>query len=108
MSKYKKVTYCDQCGCSNPWALSKGSSLMESPNFCSSCGKPLKEQDPKKEGDKVEVEATIDQEEDSFVVSDNIPPLELDIEACVFGAKNSQPLSNLLKPVPQEKPENGG
>ena len=108
MSEYKKVTYCDQCGCSNPWVLSKVSSLIESPNFCSSCGKPLKGQDLKKEGNKAKAEAITEEEEELHVIPDNIPPLELDIGACVFGAKNSQPLSNLLKPVPQEKPEDGG
>ena len=106
MSKYKKVTYCDQCGCSNPWVLSKVSSLMESPNFCCSCGKPLKKQALKKEENKAKT--IIEEERESFVIPDDIEPLELDIEACVFGAKNSQPLSNLLKPVPQEKPEDGG
>jgi len=108
MSKYKKVTYCDQCGCSNPWVLSKVSSLMESPNFCSSCGKPLKGQDSQKEENKAKTEAISEKEEELPVIPNDIPPLELDIEACVFGAKNSQPLSNLLKPVPQEKPEDGG
>jgi len=106
MSKYKKVTYCSHCGNSNPWVLSKVSSLLEAPNFCSSCGVSFKEATKKPE--KREVKAETEEVEEIIEISTNIPPLELDIEGCVFGTKNSQTLSNLMKPVPQESPEDGG
>jgi hypothetical protein len=106
MSKYKKVTYCSSCGNSNPWVLSKASSLLEAPNFCSSCGVSFKEAAKKPE--KKEVKAETEEAEEAIKISTNIPPLELDIEGCVFGTKNSQTLSNLMRPVPEESPEDGG
>jgi hypothetical protein len=107
MSKYKKVTYCNKCGSSNPWVLSKASSLLESPNFCSSCGTSFNGSVPKPETKEIEAENQ-EIEEELIKISTDIPPLELDIEGCVFGSKNSQTLSNLMKPVPQESPKDGG
>ena len=106
MSKYKKVTYCSHCGSSNPWVLSKASSLLEAPNFCSSCGVSFKGAAEKPE--KREAKAETEEVEETIEISTNIPPLELDIEGCVFGTKNSQTLSNLMRPVPEESPEDGG
>lgn len=106
MSKYKKVTYCSSCGNSNPWVLSKASSLLEAPNFCSSCGVSFK--GAAKKPEKKEVTAETEEVEETIEISTNIPPLELDIEGCVFGAKKSQTLSNLMRPVPEESPEDGG
>ena len=78
MSKYKKVTYCSHCGSSNPWVLSKASSLLEAPNFCSSCGVSFKEAAKKPE--KREVKAETEEVEEIIEISTNIPPLELDLE----------------------------
>tara|TARA_R100000742_G_C4256776_1_gene74639 strand:+ start:351 stop:680 length:330 start_codon:yes stop_codon:yes gene_type:complete len=109
MSKYKKVTYCSSCGNSNPWVLSKASSLLEAPNFCSSCGASFKGAAKKLEKREVKAETEETEEvEETIEISTNIPPLELDIEGCVFGAKKSQTLSNLMRPVPEESPEDGG
>ena len=106
MSKYKKVTYCSHCGSSNPWVLSKASSLLEAPNFCSSCGVSFK--GAAEQPEKREAKAETEEVEEIIEISTNIPPLELDIEGCVFGTKNSQTLSNLMRPVPEESPEDGG
>lgn len=110
MSKYKKVTYCNKCGSSNPWLLPKTSSLLECPKFCSSCGISFKGDSPKKDNEKADAEEPLNREEKEQLarISTNIPPLELDIEGSIFGAKKSQTLSNLIKPVPEESPEDGG
>ena len=108
MSKYKKVTYCNTCGSSNPWVLSKSSSLLEAPNFCSSCGASFKGAAKKPEKREAKAKAGNEEVEKAIEISTNIPPLELDMEGCVFGAKKSQTLSNLMRPVPEESPKDGG
>jgi len=107
MPKYVKATYCKNCGSSNEPSFEKGSSLMEKPKFCSSCGcdlstgkKPKKKKQKKKV--KAEAEETVKKK---VLISKNIPPLELEEESCYFGDKNISTLGNLVSPVPKETPE---
>jgi hypothetical protein len=107
MPKYIKATYCKNCGSSNEPSFEKGSSLMEKPKFCSSCGcdlstgkKPKKKKQKKKV--KAETEETVERE---ALMYGNIPPLELEEESCYFGSKNISTLGNLVSPVPKKTPE---
>tara|TARA_Y100000310_G_scaffold281392_1_gene301835 strand:+ start:607 stop:957 length:351 start_codon:yes stop_codon:yes gene_type:complete len=101
MSEYNKVTYCRNCGASNNWSFSKGSSLLEKPELCRSCHcdlttgkktkKKIKAKTPKKEEPKEVVPNFKD-----------LPPLELDEDACVFSKEDRQPLGGLVSPVFKE------
>ena len=106
MPKYIKATYCKNCGSSNEPSLKKGSSLMEKPKFCSSCGSDLSTgEKPKKKKQKKKIEAETEElVEEQISISTNIPPLELEEESCHFGSKIISTLGNLVSPV--ANPEN--
>ena len=97
MSKLKKVTYCQSCGQSNPWVMEAKSSLLQKPKFCSSCGANLAtgRKPAQATSEKVEIK-----EDEDISIPSNIPPLELDMKASYFPKRDSQPLGNLVKPVP--------
>ena len=107
MPKYIKATYCKNCGSSNEPSLKKGSSLMEKPKFCSSCGCDLSTgEKPKKKKQKKKIETEAEEPvEEQISISTNIPPLELEEESCHFGGKIISTLGNLVSPVPREDPE---
>ena len=107
MPKYVKATYCKNCGSSNEPSLGKGSSLMEKPKFCSSCGCDLSTgKKPKKKKQKKKIKAeTEEPAERRTPISMNIPPLELEEESCHFGNKVVSTLGNLVSPTPKETPE---
>tara|TARA_R100000742_G_C4248052_1_gene66708 strand:- start:440 stop:763 length:324 start_codon:yes stop_codon:yes gene_type:complete len=98
MSKLKKVTYCKSCGQSNPWSLDRKSSLMQRPKFCCSCGSNLLTGQKPVENLNTEAE-THEEDEEIVSISSNIPPLELDMQACYFPKRDSQALGSLVKPA---------
>jgi hypothetical protein len=105
MSKYNKVTYCKSCGASNKWNLNSKNSLLEKPKFCCSCGCNLVTgQKAKVEKRKKEdLEGAFEEEEEPYTpLPSNIPPLELDEEACYFPKTDSQSLGNLVSPILKE------
>ncbi|MAH45183.1 hypothetical protein CMI37_05105 [Candidatus Pacearchaeota archaeon] len=107
MPKYIKATYCKNCGSSNEPSFKKGSSLMEKPKLCSSCGYDLSTgKKPKKKKEKKKIEAEIEEPtEKPIPISIDIPPLELEEEGCYFGNKIVSTLGNLVSPTPKETPE---
>ena len=103
MSKYNKVTYCKSCGASNDWSLSKKTSLLEKPKFCNSCGSNLiTGRIAKKRTEEVK---NIKEEDDDVAIPDNIPPLELDMDASYFPKMDSQSFGNLVSPAFKENEE---
>ena len=107
MSKYNKVTYCKSCGSSNKWNLSSKNSLLEKPKFCCSCGCDLitgqKAKAKVKKRKKEDLEGAFEEEEEPYTpLPSNIPPLELDEEACYFPKTDSQSLGNLVSPILKE------
>jgi hypothetical protein len=104
MSKLKKVTYCQSCGQSNPWVMETKSSLLQKPKFCTSCGTNLST-GQKPAAPVKEVAAAVEVEEEEISISRDIPPLELDMQACYFPKRDSQTLGNLVSPVPKKDEE---
>ncbi len=105
MSKYNKVTYCKSCGSSNKWNLNSKSSLLEKPKFCCSCGSNLitGEKAKVEKRKKEDLKAAFEEEEEPYTpLPSNIPPLELDEEACFFPKTDSQSLGNLVSPILKE------
>lgn len=98
MSKLKKVTYCQSCGHSNPWVMEVKSSLLQKPKFCSSCGANLAT--GRKPAQAVPEKVEAKEEDEHISIPSNIPPLELDMKASYFPKRDSQPLGNLINPVP--------
>lgn len=103
MSKYNKATYCKNCGASNSWALNRKSSLLKKPKFCNSCGSNLITGKIAEKGTK-ETKNTEEEDED-VAIPDNIPPLELDMNASYFPKMDSQSLGNLVSPAFKENEE---
>jgi hypothetical protein len=101
MSEYNKVTYCRNCGASNNWSFSEGASLLEKPELCRSCHYDLTTGKKPKKKAKAK---TPKKEEPEEVVSNlkDLPPLELDEEACVFPKKDTQSLGGLVAPAFKE------
>ena len=101
MSEYNKVTYCRNCGASNNWSFSEGSSLLEKPELCRSCHYDLTTgKKPKK---KAKAKTTKKKEPKEVVPNfKDLPPLELDEEACVFSKKDVQSLGGLVAPTFKE------
>tara|TARA_B100000131_G_scaffold307474_1_gene335692 strand:- start:43 stop:369 length:327 start_codon:yes stop_codon:yes gene_type:complete len=107
MSKFNKVTYCKNCGGSNPWVMEAKSSLLQKPKFCTSCGTNLST-GQKPAASIKEVAAAVEVEEEEVSISRDIPPLELDLQECYFPKRDSQALGNLLKPVPKQDAQEEG
>ena len=101
MSQYNKVTYCRNCGASNSWSFSEGSSLLEKPELCHSYNYDLTTgKKPKK---KIKAKAP-KKKKPKEIVPDfkDLPPLELDEEACVFSKEDKQSLGGLVAPIFKE------
>jgi hypothetical protein len=102
MSKFNKVTYCKNCGQSNHWVLEAKKGLLQKPTFCSSCGTNLLtgKKPVNRKSDVIKIE-----EDKDVHISTDIPPLELEMDACYFPTRDSQSLGSLLKPAPEQKDE---
>ena len=66
--------------------------------FCCSCGSNLLTGQKPVENLNTEAE-THEEDEEIVSISSNIPPLELDMQACYFPKRDSQALGSLVKPA---------